>query len=228
MALTKRENNPVYLQVKYFRIWQPLKNQVEGCDAVETTNPKTGATVTKYGYSYNTVTGRVVKLVKYDTEKKYPTRYFGFKLHLREGRELYVLDMPFYSQILRRFLRAARNIDWYLPLSITAFKGKKQNGEEETGIWFQQRGETVRPYYTKDQPHGAPAAVYDSVDEKWDFKAQHRWLVQKLQDETVPDIDTAAARIAPPIDPAEPEPDHDPTDDRPLDTGELTDEDVPF
>ena len=202
MALTKRaDSNITYLEVKHYCLWRPLKKQAEGCDAVEVTNPKTGVVLTKYGYRFDTVSGRVVKLFKYDTEKKYPTRYFGFKLHLTDLGEVFVLDMPYNSQILRRFLRVARNVDWTLPLSITIFKGKKKDREgDELGVWFQQHGETVKPYYTREQPRGMPEAIFDSDLQQWDFKAQHRWLVERLKDETIPDIESAAQCIAPPVE----------------------------
>ena len=203
MALTKRsESSVIYLEVKHYCLWRAIKKQVPGCDEVEANNPSTGATVLKYGYRFDTITGRAVKLEKYDTEKKYQVRYFGFKLHLVDGDDKYVLDMPYKSGILRRFLHLAHNIDWNLPLSITIFKGKKKEGAgvEETGIWFQQRGETVKAYYTKDALHGAPEAIFDTVEQRWDFKAQHRWLCEQLQNETVADIEEAARRAAPPVE----------------------------
>lgn len=235
MGLTKKTDaNVVYLEIKHYCLWQALKKQVDGCDVVEVTNPKTGVVLTKYGYRYNTVTGRAVKLVKYDTEKKYATRYFGFKLHMIDQGEKFVLDFPYNSQALRRFLRVARNIDWTAPLSITIFKGKKnERGSEETGIWFQQRGETVKPYYTKEQPHGMPEASYDNDLQQWDFRAQHRWLVERLKEETIPDIDEAAAYAAPPVEPAEHEAepvDHSDAGAAPFESDPYapSDEDIPF
>jgi hypothetical protein len=234
MALTKRsENNIVYLEVKHYCLWRALKKQVAGCDEVEANNPSTGRTVTKYGYRFDTVSGVATKLLKYDTEQKYQKRYFGFKLHLVDGAETYVIDMPYSSQILRRFLRVARNIDWDLPLSLTIFKGKKKEGAgvEETGIWFQQAGETVKAYYMREEPHGMPAATQDPDTHEWDFKAQHRWLVERLKSETIPDIEAAARRSAPPIEPSSDE--H--TDDQPEPDGVqippceyISDDDVPF
>ncbi len=79
MGLTKRADSDIfYLEIKHYCLWLPLKKQVEGCEALEVTNPKTGQVLTKYGYRFDTVTGRAVKLAKYDTQKKYATRYFGF------------------------------------------------------------------------------------------------------------------------------------------------------
>lgn len=234
MALTKRsENDIVYLEVKHYCLWRALKTKTNGCEVLEVPNPTTGAMVTKYGYRYDTVSGQAMKLIKYDTERKYSKRYFGFKLHLVDGAETYVLDMPYQSQILKRFLRLARNVDWNFPLSITAFKGKKGKGEmEETGIWFRQRGETVKPYYTKENPHGMPEAIFYSAEQQWDFRAQHNWLVERLKTETTADIEAAAARVAPPIEHAESDA-QEPLPDEPEATEipphyMATDEDCPF
>ena len=234
MALTKRsESNTVFLQAKHYCLWQELKQPVEGCDHVEVKNPKTDVVSTKHGFKFNTVSGLVTALVKYDTEKKYPTRYFGFKLHLRDGDDAYVLDMPYQSQLLRRFLRVAPNVDWNLPLSITIFKGKKDNGQEELGVWFQQHGETVKVYFNRENPRGMPSATQDPDTHEWDFRAQHRWLVDRLKTETIPDIEEAAKRAAPPVRPYEPEVQEPVAPEEEVilphhRSEEITDDDVPF
>lgn len=205
MALTRRsESNTIFLQAKHYCLWQELKQPAEGCDKVEVTNPKTGVVSTKFGFKFNSVSGLVTNMVKYDTEKKYSTRYFGFKLHLKDGDNAYVLDLPYQSQALRRFLRVAPNLDWNLPLSITVFKGKKENRTEELAMWFQQRGETIKMYFTRENPRGMPQAVHHADTQEWDFKEQHRWLVDRLKNETIPAILEAAKRVAPPVPQAPP------------------------
>ena len=240
MALTKRtESNIVYLQVKHYSLWRELKKPVEGCETIIVNNPRTGEPTQKHGYRFDTVSGSAVQLVKYDTERRYwPARYFGFKLHLLDGAEKYVLDMPYASQVLRRFLRVAPNINWDVPLSITVFKGKKDKGDiEPTGIWFQQGGGTVKPYFSREQPHDMPQATQDPDTHEWDFKTQHRWLIDKLQSETIPDIEAAAKRFAPPIEPArgeEFEEGHETEETIPLSAQAptfadgISDDDVPF
>lgn len=230
MALTKRsENNTVYLEVKHFCLWRQIKQKVAGCDEVEVTNPKNKEVSTKYGYRYADVSGRITKIEKYDTDKKYSTRYFGFKAHIIDGSDSYVLDMPYRSQFLRRFLHVLPNIKWTEPLSITIFKGKKQgSGTDELAVWFKQGGETVRNFYTKDNPNGMPAAVQDRNTKEWDFREQHSWLVDRLK-EQIPAIEAMSKKIAPPIDPADDgneEPTRDNGDIPPH--GEISDDDVPF
>lgn len=190
MGLEKRrDSNVVWLEVKHFCIWQQIKAPVEGCEAVEVKNPKTSELSTKYGYKYDTLNGHAIKLEWYDTANKYSTRYIGYKLHLADEGQVYVLDMPYQSMVLRRFLRAAPNIDWNVPLAITAFKAKgEKQGDDSTGIWFRQEGETIKPFYTKDNPNGMPSATQDPVTHEWDFKPQHRWLVSELNEHIVPAI----------------------------------------
>lgn len=233
MALEKRSSSKtVFLQAKHYCLWQEIKKPVEGCESVEVTNPKTGEVLTKYGFAFNTVSGRVMKLVKYDTERKYATRFFGFKLSLLDGEDSYVFDMPYNSQALRRFLTASPNMDWSLPLSITVFKGKKQDGggAEPIVVWFRQRGETVKPYFTREQPHGMPPAVQDQHSKEWDFKTQRRWLVAYLVENIMPAIESAARVAAPPVEPDREEPEH--VDqvgaDDPYAGHGIADEDCPF
>ncbi len=215
MGLTKQsESKAVYLAVKHYSIWRELKHHIAGCDEVVVTNPKTKEVITKYGYRYRDLEGYVVKLEKYDTGDKWPTRYIGFKMHMIEGGDTFVLDLPYASGVLRRVLRIAPNVDWARPLSLTVFEGKKgAKGDSETGIWFRQDGATVKSYYTKDTPNGMPAATQDPHTHEWDFKPQHRWLVDQLMTVTAPQILEIAkyAARAEPSDAAEPEPARDDT-----------------
>lgn len=231
MALEKRSaSNTVFLQAKHYCLWQEIKKPVEGCETVEVTNPKTKQTVTKYGFAFNTVSGRVMKVVKYDTGDKYATRFFGFKLHLLDGDGSYVFDMPYNSQALRRFLVAAPNVNWTVPLSITVFKGKKVDGggAEPIVVWFRQNGETVKAYFTREHPQGMPLAVQDEMTKEWDFKAQRRWLVAFLVDNIMPDIEEAARVAAPPMEPVREEPEHTEPEYDPYAGMGITDDDVPF
>lgn len=234
MALEKRSaSNTVYLQAKHYCLWQEIKKPQDGCDTVQVTNPKTGEVLTKYGFSFHTVTGRVMKLVKYDTENRYATRFFGFKLHLLDGEDSYVFDMPYNSQALRRFLTIAPNVDWAIPLSITVFKGKKEKkdggGAEPIVVWLRQHGETVKAYFTREQPHGMPLAIQDEHSGEWDFKAQRRWLVSYLVENIIPAIEEAAKVSAPPLEFDREEPEQEePLPDDPYAGQGITDDDVPF
>jgi len=118
-------------------------------------------------------------------------------------------------------------VDWDFPLSISIFKGKKE-AKEELGVWFRQGGETVKAYFTRDNPRGMPQATQDPDTKEWDFRSQHRWLIQHLRDNTIPDLDAAAVRSAPPVQPdSKPEPEPEPAFD-PNAHFEITDADVPF
>lgn len=211
MALERRSSgSTIYLQVKHYSWWQDLKKPAEGSESVEVTNPQTKEILTKHGFAYRKVSGRVVKVAQYDTEKKFAKRYFGFKFTLREGADTYVLDMPYESQALRRFLAIAPNVNWDIPLSITVFKGKKEGdhaGAAPTVVWFQQNEETVKSFFTKDHLNGMPMATQDPMTKTWDFRAQRSWLTVYFLDNIVPLIEIAAAKVAPPVEPLR-EPDH--------------------
>lgn len=235
MGLNRQsKSNTIFLQVKHNSLWQELKAPVEGCDMVEVTNPSTKQVMKKYGYKYRDVSGRVFKLEKYDRSHD-GKRYFGFKLYLRDGDDSFSIDMPYQSQFLRRFLRVIPNINWYEDLSIAVFKGKGKEGKEELGVWFQQGGETIRAYYTRESPNGLPQPKQDPDTKEWDFREQHRWLVDRLKAEAIPAVEEAErdrkARYqqASGVEPDEqqqhdePEPTHD---TQPF--GEVTDDDVPF
>lgn len=213
MALERRTSgNTVYLEAKHYCLWQEIKKPVDGCDTVEVTNPSNGLIVTKHGFAHHTLTGRVTKIAKYDTEKKYAKRFFGFKLHFQDAALTYVFDMPYNGPALRKFLTVCPNINWDVPLSVTVFKGKKKEGAAAGGadpmvIWFRQRDETVKSFFTKDHPNGMPEATQDPHSKEWDFKAQRRWLVDYMVENIQPQIEIAAARVAPPVEPVR-EPDH--------------------
>ena len=76
-----------------------------------------------------------------------------------------------------------------------------------------------------------PEALQDPDTHEWDFKAQHRWLIERLKTETVTDIEEAAKITSPPIEPDQEE--HH--DEPPQESGEppwandhIGDDDVPF
>lgn len=243
MGLTKRSaSNTIYLEAKHFSIWQQLKEREPGCETLQVSNPKTKEVVTKHGYKFDSLTGFVDKIEKYDTEKKYTTRYFGFKLHMSDGDARLVLDMPYNGGLLRRFLRLMPNFDWTKTIKLTVFKGRKKDSDiETTAFWFQQDGLTVKAFYTKDEPHGMPPATYDDQLQQWDFKAQHRWLVDRLKEAVAPEVERIAAERTPaeasrdedddgglvskprgPVARDEHEPDEPPP------FADITDDDVPF
>lgn len=198
MGLTKQtESKAVFLAVKHFCLWQETKTALAGTVAETVTNPETDEVLTKHGFKWEKVEGRAIKLEQYSREhgKK---RYTGFKLHLQDGADLFVLDMPYQSTFLRKFLKLAPNVDWTKPLMLSVFKGKDKDGKPETAMWFQQGGDTVKHYFTKDNPRGMPEATQDPVSREWDFKPQQRWLVEHMINNAVPAIAAAAAAFAPP------------------------------
>lgn len=232
MGLTKRsESSVIYLEIKHYRIWQQLEHEVPGCDVVEANNPKTKQTVQKYGWGYAELTARATKLVKYDTEAKYATRYFGYKLHLIDDvdGQQFSLDMPYNSGALRKFLRVAPSIDWSLPFTLQVWKGKTKEGQgaAEAAILFRQAGDTVKWFFTREHANGMPEATQDPDTKEWDYRAQHRWLIEDLKSRTIPAIEKAAAAHSSLMpEPKQPEA-SDANEERNW-SAPLDDDDVPF
>lgn len=230
MGLTRKApSNAIFLTVKDFSLWQELKSPVEGCDSIEVTNPKTKEVIIKHGWKYADLEGKATKLEKYDRMHN-GTRYFGFKLYLRDGEDKFILDMPYQSGFLRKFLKTAPAIDWDRPLSISVFKGrnKEKGNKEELAVWFRQDGATVKPYFTKDHPGDMPPAVFDRELNEWDFRAQHRWLCARLTEVTMTEIAEAAAHTSAAAEPVEqPEEEDSIPPSAPL-PDYISDDDVPF
>lgn len=229
-ATRKSDSKAMFLAAKHFCLWQELKVPVQGCETVEVTNPKTNQVQKKHGFKYDNVSGFVSKLVKYDTEKKYAQRYFGYKLHLVDGAELFVIDMPYKSGILDRFLMVAPSIDFDLELSVSVFKGRSKDGKEpKAAIVFRQEGENVPQYFTKDTPNGMPQAKFYEHTKTWDFQEQKSFLIGYLRDNILSRLEASVARRTETITHQEPEPDPQGTEDPNMPPhGEIGDDDVPF
>lgn len=200
----------MFLSVKDYSLWQEFKTQKPNCDTITVTNPETKEVITKYGLKYDSVVGHAVKLEEYKREHGKKV-YIGYKLHLRDASDLFVVDMPYQSRLLRSFLQSCPNMNWEKPLSIRAFKGKNEAGDPEQAIWFQQDGQTIKYFFTKDHPNGMPEPRQTRTG--WDFSARQEWLIDRMMTDTAPRIAAAAAKFAPPApehrDGQESEPDPD-------------------
>ena len=195
MPLTKRaESSAIFLSVKHHCIWQQLDNPTSDSVQVEVTNPETKQVLTKHGYQYNDVSGHVAAIEKYDRTVK-GKRYLGYKMKISDGAQVFYLDMPDNSRVLRKFLMLMPNIDWDKPLRIAAWKARnKETSEFETALWFTQNGESVRNAYTRANPNGLPDAIQHPRTGKWDFTAQEDFLFSKLDQEIIPAIAAATKR----------------------------------
>lgn len=210
------DSNAVYLAAKHFCLWQELKQPREGSVSVEVTNPETKQVITKHGFRNKTVEGRAVKMEPYKREHA-GKKYIGYKLHLQDGPDLFVLDFPYESIFLRNFLKVAPNVDWTKPLSISVFKGKDDDGEPQQSYWFRQKVgddyQTLKWAFTREHPNGQPEPVKNARTDKWDFSTQQEWLVDKLDNETIPAIMEAAKTLTVPTPHASAEAEPEPGDE---------------
>ena len=190
MPLTKRsESNAIFLSVKHHCIWQQIDKPASDSVSVEVTNPETKQVLTKHGYQYNDVSGHVAAIEKYDRTVK-GKRYLGYKMKISDGAQVFYLDMPDNSRVLRKFLMLMPNIDWDKPLRIAAWRTRnKETSEFETALWFTQDNESVRNFYTKANTNGLPEAIKHPRTGKWDFSAQEDFLsLPSLNRKSYPEI----------------------------------------
>lgn len=195
MPLTKRaESSAIFLSVKHFCIWQQLDKPTTDSVMVEVTNPETKEVLTKHGYQFNDVSGHIAALERYDRTVN-GKRYLGYKMKISDGAQVFYLDMPDNSRLLRKFLMLMTNIDWDKPLRIAAWRTRnKETQAFETALWFTQNGESVLNFYSKANPHGLPEATKHPRTGKWDFTAQEDFLFEKLDHEIIPRIAAATKR----------------------------------
>ena len=194
MPLNRRaESTAVFLSIKHHCIWQQLEKPTSDSISVEVTNPETKQVLTKHGYQYNDVSGHVSAIEKYDRSVK-GKRYRGYKMKISDGAEVFYLDMPDNSRVMRKFLMLMPNVDWDKPLRIAAWRTRKEGGDVETAILFSQDSQPLKHYYTKAHPNGLPDAIKHPRTEKWDFTDQEDFLFEKLDKEIIPAIAEATKR----------------------------------
>ena len=218
MALgLKKENNTVFLTVKHHCLCEESKSPRDGFDAVEVRNPRTNENVTKYIRRYDFVEGLIQKIEWYDTGRQYETRYLGYKIHIDADGQPVVLDLPFKSQAYNAFTKFAENIDFSRPVKFSAWHDRRN---DTTAFCAKQNEEVVRWKYTRENPGKCPPPVHDSVT-GWDFRAQQKWLKERVDGTVIPACQKAAeqrSRHHEPVDPQEPFSQHD----------DLNDDDIPF
>lgn len=209
-------NDSVFLVVKHHTICQESKEPREGWRPVPVTNPRTGENITKYIRAYDGVTGYINKLEWYDrTDEQSGARFIGYKIHMSDGDQSVVLDLPFRSMGYRVFMKIAENLDYGKQVEFAAWHDRK---EDRTAFLARQDGASIKHRYTVSNPGECPPPVKNDLTGKWDFSAQEVWLKQQIDAEVVPVVEQWAAyraANAPKVEAAPaPAPAPTPADDR--------------
>ena len=186
--IEKKTLDTVFLVIKHGAICEEAKSAKDGFREITVINPKTNQQVTKFIREFTAVEGYVTDLLWYDTEKTYETRYLGYKLKMDVDGTPAVLDLPFKSRPYDIFVKLAENIDFNKPVKFSAWHDRK---EDRTAFCAWQDDAVVRWAYTKENPHGCPPAVKDDVTGEWDFRAQRKWLKERMDNAIIPAIKLA-------------------------------------
>jgi hypothetical protein len=120
---------------------------------------------------------------------------FGRELHIviRDGQDLYVLQMRLESGYARAFLRVIKNAALAEPVTIIPIYKVTEEGQQ-AGMIVTQNGSALKWYYTRTQPNGLPelepCKMKDPKTGKlvdgWDNTKQMQFLVQMLYSEIRP------------------------------------------
>ena len=197
MLKEKNEHSNTFLVVKHHSICMESKEYREGWIQISPINPRTGEPVTKYIKPFDSVSGFVNQVEWYDrTSDSSDTRFVGYKLHIQDGDEEYILDLPYKSIGYQYFTKSAENINWNLPIEFSAWHNKK---EDRTAFCARQNGETIKHKYTMANPGECPAPIQRKAvggTVKWDFTDQEVWLKERIDRLIVPAVAKAAQNRA--------------------------------
>lgn len=191
-----QQNSFTYLEVKGHSIVEVSKEPREGFEEVEVTNPRTGEIIKKYYDRWPGVTGYVVNVDLYDTEKKYENRFQGVKINI--DNEV-ILDLPQKTPSYDAFCKAAENIDFSQPVTFSAYHNR---AKDRTGFSIKQNGEGVPWNYTADNMGDCPPWE-KNADDEWDSSKQRAFFKQKIREVIIPAVKEAAeargvtAQVAP-------------------------------
>lgn len=184
-------SDKVFLVVKHNCICQESKEPREGWRETPVYNPSTEETQIKWIRPYDRVSGHIDKIEWYsrDDEKSGKT-FMGYSIHITDGDEAAVLDLPFGSTAYRVFSKIAENINYGEPVEFAAWRDRKTDklafGAKQGDTWIKHR-------YTAANPGECPEPTQNPITKKWDFSAQELWLKERIDTLVAPIVDEWAA-----------------------------------
>ena len=190
--LHEQEHAKQFLVIKHNAICFESKEPVDGWEPVEYLNPRTQETGIKYVKKFKAVEGYVDKVEWYRREDaKTGVVFAGWKVHLSDGEEQYILDIPFGIPAYGYFVKAAENIDWTQKVSFSAWKNKEDG---KTAFAARQGDQTIKQKYSAAHPGDCPAPIEKRTPTgtKWDYSDQEIWLKDRMEKVVLPAIDKAA------------------------------------
>jgi len=132
-----------------------------------------------YIREYDHINGYLVDIRSQEKETLEGIHYkvLQFTFDNGDGAEL-VLEVPLKSELVARFAKCARNIDFRTPIFIRVFPDRRTH---QPVIIIQQAGENVPQAFTKENPNGLPQWVRDEVTGEWDARAYWAFLFKEIE-----------------------------------------------
>ena len=169
MALNKQNKTSTYLTIVGGKISQRVPEGTDGAIARKLKNgPNEGSEV--YELQYGSVTGKI-------TGGSVESGDYGDQvaIEIADGKESYVLKLPWNSKLRDAFVKRVPNIDVTEELEIICFPDKQ---DKSPVMLIKQKGGFVKFAYTKDNPNGLPAPTKKKLrgKEEWDWTETESFL----------------------------------------------------
>lgn len=190
MLHERTKSNGNFLNIKHGALCLESKEPVDGyeevtVDDISRQNPDgSHPQVTKYIKKYGGLDGKITRIEWYDRTDG-GVHYLGAKLHIRDGGQHYQVDLPFGKKHFDYFTKVMDNIDFSQPVELNAWRDKKD--PRQTAFVVKQNGDYVQWNYTRDNMGDCPPAVQNRSG-KWSFENQREWLLARLQDVIIPQV----------------------------------------
>lgn len=194
MALhDKGQGTGIFLKVYDRSIAEVFAEPQEGTKPLEVMNPETKEKVIKHVRKYGGVSG-YINHVEFYNRVWNGKRFMGYKILLSDGEFECWLDLKYKSGPWRSFCKVAPNIDFSKPVYISAWAGKKQDGNTQTAFCIRQpdpTGDVVKQRYTKENPGDCPQWEKNKLGE-WNSDKESEWLVDMIETDIIAKVMTAA------------------------------------
>lgn len=182
----------LFFQVKHNTICIESRTEQVGFKQVEVKNPRTNETIIKWIKPFKSLTAYVTKIEWRDTGDQFEQRFLSWKIYLKAGEQVGVLELPFHSRTSSRFMRLAENLDFSQPVTFRAWRDAKT---DSTAFYVGQNEVSVSQKYTKETPGECPVPIKDALTGKWDFSAQNRFLHGQMINQIIPKVESVAAAL---------------------------------
>jgi hypothetical protein len=179
------------LHVKRNAICLESSKEIEGYEYVS--GEVDGRPYEKWIQKHGSVDGMITGIEWYDTADQFEARYQGLHVGIDDGKEQYVLELPYATKPYDAFSRFAENIDFTKPVEFCAWYDR---AKDSTGFCAKQDGQVIRQKYTKkyiEENTDCPPAVENKRTGKLNFDEQRDWLLENILENIAPKIKKSTA-----------------------------------